>query len=273
MKSNQKLYSGRDNLKRLNDRPGDYQELPPSSRQAKAAVANDNTATNPLIVTANYEQPDPVGRRQAPAWFRDVVSLLIFIVVILIGAWLINHFVFQSFNVLGPSMEPTLEGEGGISDRLIVNRMPVTAASLSGKQYTPERGDIIVFKNPLHADANTGDEYIVKRVIGLPGERVTVNDCRLLVYNDQHPDGFDPYPTFTNLAENDAEINTCVEGDGTDVTVPTGQLFVVGDHRIGNYSMDSRNGGGRASLGTIPLEDVVGPVAVRIWPLNKITVF
>ena len=45
-------------------------------------------------------------------------------------------------------MEPTLEGEGGISDRLIVNRMPVTAASLSGKQYTPERGDIIVFKNP-----------------------------------------------------------------------------------------------------------------------------
>ena len=93
------------------------------------------------------------------------------------------------------------------------------------------------------------------------------------MYNSQHPEGFDPYDSFTNLAENDAEYNQCVNGDGTDVTVPDNEIFVVGDHREGNYSMDSRDGGGRASLGTIPLDDIVGPVAMRIWPLNKITVF
>jgi hypothetical protein len=75
------------------------------------------------------------------------------------------------------------------------------------------------------------------------------------------------------LAENDAEINTCVDGAGTNVTVPDGQIFVVGDHRVSNYSMDSRDGSGRASLGTIPLDDIVGPVAMRIWPIDQLKAF
>lgn len=222
-----------------------------------------------------YERPNPVVRRDTtPGWFRDVVSLVVFIAVIVIGAWLINTFIFQSFNVVGPSMEPTLEGEGS-SDRLIVNRLPVTAAKISGQQYTPSRGDIIVFKNPLHGSGTGQDEYIVKRVIGLPGERVTVDNCTLKVHNAEHSEGFDPYPDFKHLAKNDSEVNTCVDGDGTDVTVPTGQIFVTGDHRVSNYSMDSRTGENneRASLGTIPLEDIVGPVALRIWPFDKFTVF
>lgn len=229
---------------------------------------------NTPLVKSGYERPNPIGRSNTPSWFHDLISLAIFIIVILVGAWLINSFIFQSFNVVGPSMEPTLEGEGS-SDRLIVNRLPVTAANLTGKQYIPERGQIIVFKNPLHDGTLTHDEYIVKRVIGLPGERVTVNDCTLKVYNNEHPDGFDPYPTFKDLADNDSQVNTCVDGDGTDVTVPTGQIFVTGDHRVSNYSMDSRTGENneRASLGTIPVEDIVGPVALRIWPLNKWTLF
>lgn len=239
--------------------------------ETPAVVVDPKELTTPLT-RSDYEQPDPVGRRDAPSWLRDVVSILVFIAVVIIGAWLINNFVFQSFNVVGPSMEPTLEGEGS-SDRLIVNRLPVTAAHLTGKEYSPSRGDIIVFKNPLHGSSTDSDEYIVKRVVGLAGERITVNDCQLLVYNDEHPDGYDPYPTFNNLADNDKSINTCVDGDDTDVTVPTGHVFVVGDHRVGNYSMDSRDGDGRATLGTIPLEDIVGPVALRIWPVDKLTVF
>lgn len=240
--------------------------------------ANDSNRTakpdslNAPLVKSEYEKPNPVGHKDAPGWFKDVVSLLIFVAVVLVGAWLINHFIFQSFNVVGPSMEPTLEGEG-TSDRLIVNRLPVTAAALAGKQYVPQRGQIIVFKNPLHGTISSNDEYIVKRVIGLPGERVTVNNCKLLVYNDANPNGFDPYPTFTTLDATDSQVNTCVDGDGTDVTVPQGQIFVTGDHRIDNYSMDSRNGSGRASLGTIPLDDIVGPVSMRIWPFNKLKMF
>lgn len=283
MKSSKKIF--RKNTTAANERAGDFQELPTSnnSRQNPSigknarATSQANTVDpkklNTPLVASVYEQPNPVGKKEAPSWFRDVVSLLVFIAVILVGAWLINHFVFQSFNVVGPSMEPTLEGENGVSDRLIVNRLPLTAAALSGKQYVPNRGDIIVFRNPLHGSVSSSDEYIVKRVIGLPGERVVVSDCELTVYNSQHPEGFDPYDSFANLADNDAEYNQCVNGDGTDITVPDNEVFVVGDHREGNYSMDSRDGGGRASLGTIPLDDIVGPVAMRIWPLNKITVF
>jgi hypothetical protein len=50
-------------------------------------------------------------------------------------------------------------------------------------------------------------------------------------------------------------------------------IFVVGDHRVDSHSMDSRNGGGRASLGTVPLRDIVGPVSLRIWPLNQLKAF
>ncbi len=93
------------------------------------------------------------------------------------------------------------------------------------------------------------------------------------MYNKEYPDGFDPYPDFKNFAKNDKEINTCIDGAGTDVTVLNDAVFVVGDHRIDNYSMDSRNGGGRATLGTVPLKDIVGPVSLRIWPLNQLKTF
>lgn len=243
-------------------------------KKSAKADRDKSSSYNTPLVKSEVERPNPVGRNSLPNWFRDIVSIALFIVVIVIGAWLINTFVFQSFNVVGPSMEPTLEGEGS-SDRLIVNRIPVTAAKVAGKTYEPGRGEIIVFKNPNHDPILGGnDEYIVKRVIGLPGERVTVNKCELKVYNDDNPDGFNPYPSFDNLASNDKDINTCVDGDGTDVTVPKGQIFVVGDHRVGENSMDSRNAGGsRASLGTIPMDDIVGPVSIRIWPLNKFKFF
>lgn len=244
----------------------------------RGSTRNNASETNPLanldtrLAQSRYERPDPVGKRELPMWFRDLVNLLIFIVCVLVGVVLINHFVFQSFNVVGPSMEPTLEGEGS-SDRLIVNRLPVTAAALAGKQYMPARGDIIVFKNPQTDGTNETDDYIVKRVIAFAGERVTVDDCTLKVYNQTHPNGYNPYPTFKNLSPDDPKVNTCVDGDGTDVTVPTGRIFVVGDHRVGNYSMDSRDGDGRASLGTIPLDDIVGPVAARIFPLKDAKLF
>lgn len=249
-------------------------DMSKASKSIAKNKAKDAKSYNTPLVKSEVERPNPVGRNSLPSWFRDIVSIAGFIFVIVIGAWLINTFVFQSFNVVGPSMEPTLEGEGS-SDRLIVNRLPVTAAKASGKDYLPSRGEIIVFKNPNHDPVLGGnDEYIVKRVIGLPGERVTVNKCVLEVYNKANPDGFDPYPDFKNLADNDKDINTCVDGDGTDVTIPNGQIFVTGDHRVGENSMDSRNAGGnRASLGTIPLEDIVGPVSMRIWPLNKFKFF
>jgi signal peptidase I len=145
-------------------------------------------------------------------------------------------------------------------DRLIVDRLPVTWAHLQNKEFIPERGSVIVFKNP-NFSAGLEDEYIVKRVIGLPGERVILKDGVFTVYNDEFPQGFDPDEY------NHGEPGGPASGE-VDTVVPAGQVFVAGDHRVGNYSLDSRNG-----LGTIPLFDIVGQVSFRIFPFNKIRSF
>lgn len=179
-----------------------------------------------------------------------------FIVAVLVGTVLINTFVFRSFNVEGPSMEKTLY----TGDRLIVDRVPVTWAELQNKPYVPNRGQVIVFKNPQYTAGNP-DEYIVKRVIAFPGERVVLASGHYTVYNGEHPNGFNPDDA------NHGEPGSPTSGEG-DWTVPEGTLFVSGDHRQGNYSYDSRNG-----LGFIPYYDVVGPVAMRIFPFTGIRTF
>jgi signal peptidase I len=105
------------------------------------------------------------------------------------------------------------------------------------------------------------DEYIVKRVIAFPGERVLLKDGHYTVFNTEHPSGFNPDDA------NHGEPGSPTSGS-IDEVVPDGELFVSGDHRQGNYSLDSRNG-----LGTIPFYDVVGPVSLRIFPFDKLRWF
>lgn len=191
---------------------------------------------------------------------RDAMSFFGFILIVLVGTLLINTFVFRSFVVSGHSMDNTLHD----ADRLIVNRVPITIAQVQNKQYIPNRGEIIVFKNPQYVNGSV-DEYIVKRVIAFPGERVTVSDGVLTVYNTENPDGFHPDDQYR---KGTAGPKSPVSGDGADTIVPDGTIYVCGDNRIGNNSYDSRTG-----LGTIPTFDIVGPVAIRIWPFGSITGF
>lgn len=187
---------------------------------------------------------------------RDVLGLIVFVICVVIGTIFINTFIFRTFSVVGPSMESTMY----TGDRLVVNRLPVTAAQLQNKEYVPNRGQVIVFKNP-NFTIGSPDEYIVKRVIGFPGERVVVKDGKITVFNAGNPAGFNPDDA------NNGEPGQPTSGE-VDTTVPEGTLFVAGDHREGNFSLDSRSG-----LGTIPYYDLVGPVGVRIWPINKIRTF
>lgn len=188
----------------------------------------------------------------------DGLSLVIFVIGVAIGTVLLNTFVFQTFNVEGASMETTMY----TGDRLIVNRLPVTMSKLQNKNYTPKRGQIIVFKNPNYNASLGKDEYIVKRVIAFAGERVTVKNGTTTVYNKENPNGFNP----------DSTVNKNEPGQPTsgnvDAVVPKGTIFVMGDHRQGNYSCDSRN-----CMGSIPLYDIVGPVGLRIFPFTKIRGF
>lgn len=197
---------------------------------------------------ASYFQRHPL--------FKDILGLIVFAICVFAGTIFINSFIFRSFNVEGPSMEKTLY----TGDRLIVNRLPVTWAQLQNKSYIPERGQVIVFKNPLFT-GGSADEYIVKRVIAFPGERVVLKDGSYTVYNAEHPGGFNPDD------QNHGEPGSPTSGE-VDTTVTEGTLFVSGDHREGSFSYDSRNG-----LGLIPFYDVIGPVGIRIFPFTGIRTF
>lgn len=188
---------------------------------------------------------------------RDVLNLAMFVVFVALGTLFINSYVFRSFSVEGKSSWPTMD----TGDRLIISRLPVTFDMLQNKQYVPARGQFIVFKNPMWVGSGP-DEYVVKRVIAFAGERVVVKDGSVTVYNTEHPNGFDPDATDKN-----GHPRSPTSGD-VDQTVDKGTIFVMGDNRIGNNSLDSRDG-----LGLIPLSNVIGPVSLRIFPFNEIRTF
>lgn len=187
----------------------------------------------------------------------DILSVIGFIIAVAIGTVLINTFVFQSYTVIGGSMENTLhEGE-----RIIVNRLPITWSRLMNQDYIPERGQIIVFKNP-HFSPGVKEQYIIKRVIAFPGERVRVENGKLTVYNSERPDGFNP---DIEVASGEPKEFTSRDGEWV---VPDKEIFVAGDNREGNNSFDSRSG-----LGTVPLYEIVGPASLRLFPFDKIRAF
>lgn len=145
-------------------------------------------------------------------------------------------------------------------DRLIVSRIPSTWNRLKNQEYIPARGQVIVFKNPRFSLSLSEDEYLVKRVIGLPGERVVLSGGVIKVYNSEHPNGFEPDKDFTGpQSPSSGEI---------DIVVPDKNIFVAGDNRVGSHSYDSRNG-----LGTVPLHDIVGPAKLRLFPFHQIRTF
>ncbi|MBX4197202.1 signal peptidase I [Candidatus Saccharibacteria bacterium] len=186
--------------------------------------------------------------------FKSILSTIGLLVSAFSIAILLNTFVIQSYQVDGQSMEYTLQND----DRLIVNKIPRTISRLTGHQYVPKRGDVIIF-NQSGLPGFVGQKQLIKRVIGLPGERVVVADGRLSVYNSTHPQGFDPDNAGTYQTASPTTV-----GD-TDVTLQKDELFVCGDNRPN--SEDSRY------FGPIKTNQVVAKLTLRILPLNKVHKF
>ncbi|HVI60724.1 MAG TPA: signal peptidase I [Candidatus Saccharimonadales bacterium] len=187
---------------------------------------------------------------------REILSTIGILVAAMLVSLFIITFVFRSYAVDGPSMETTLQN----SDKLIIWKVPRTWADITRHDYIPQRGDIVVFNEPgLQSDGSKGDKQLIKRVIALPGEHVTVKDGSLTVYNNEHPSGFSPdksLPYGKNISETTGN---------TDITLGSDQLFVCGDNRL--ESLDSR------TFGPIKADQIVGKLVMRIFPISQAKAF
>lgn len=189
------------------------------------------------------------------SWKSIVSTLLLFILAPVI-ALSITAFAFQSYQVDGQSMETTLQNQ----DRLIVNKVPRTLARITHHPYVPKRGDIIVFnQGGLFGAAGGQDKQLIKRVIGLPGERVVVKDGQITVYNKTHPGGYNPDKSGLYT------ISSPITPSNVDVTLGTEDVFVCGDNRTN--SEDSRY------FGAVSLDRIVGKLLYRILPINNFEKF
>jgi len=176
------------------------------------------------------------------------------IALIAVGAvYVVRTFFVQPFLVSGSSMVPNFQdGNYVLVDEFTYRIRP------------PERGDVVVFHDPQ--DWAT---YFIKRVIGLPGEKIQIANNKITVFNQADPSGL-------ALGESYLPSGTVVSADTCDggqfattgvctYTLSSSTYLTLGDNRSESY--DSR------SWGPLPAKNVVGLVRVRLWPINEVTAF
>lgn len=168
----------------------------------------------------------------------ELVKIVAIALVIIVP---VRTFVLQPFYVQGASMEPNFKN----NEYLIIDE-------LSYRLHAPKRGDVVV----LHSTVL--NEFLIKRIIGLPGERVVVNDGHIVIYNSEHPTGVE--------LDEKGYLNPSVTTFGNlDVTLSSDQYYVLGDNRPA--SLDSR------SFGPVHRKDIVGRTALRAWPIARFSSF
>lgn len=155
-------------------------------------------------------------------WIRDIGTAMLIVLII-------TTFIKPTI-VHGTSMNPTLQN----GDYLLVSKQAYTFNE-------PERGEIVIF--PVGEDK----KLYIKRVIGLPGDVITINNGMV----------------YVNGIADDQEytLDGYTSGDIDSMVVPEGELFVLGDNRLN--SIDSRK------IGTQKIDDVKGVAFIRLWPLSK----
>lgn len=200
------------------------------------------------LITSDQVQ----GSDDKNSGWRELFSTVGILITALLVALFIIAFVFRSYQVDGPSMENTLQN----TDKLIIWKVPRTWARVTGHDYIPKRGDIIVFEESGLSEYGQEDtKQLIKRVIGIPGDRVVVSDGHFTVYNKANPGGYDPDKTlgYGN--------NFPVTSGNVDVTLGKHQVFASGDNRPD--SLDSR------AFGPINADQIVGKLVLRVFPVSQ----
>lgn len=182
-----------------------------------------------------------------------VISLAIIIPV--------RTFIFQPFFVQGASMEPNFHD----GEYLIINELGYKKTVIGNEDkelFTVkpfkglERKEVVVFRSPQNPK-----EYFIKRVIGLPGERVEIKDGDVVVYSEENPEGgvLDESEYLTKMLHKTECFQQC------SFEIGEGQYLVLGDNR--KYSSDSR------TWGLLPSDFIIGRVLLRAWPFSEAEIF
>ena len=171
-------------------------------------------------------------------FIKDLIPYIIIIIVVV----LIRSFIITPVEVDGASMENTLHD----GELLLLSKISYKVSDI-------KRFDIVVI--------NKGNDKVVKRIIGLPGDKVEYIDNKLYINDEEVKDTYAKNATEDFGIKDICMVKESVE-DCTYDTVPEGTYLVLGDNRL--VSADSR------ANGFIKEEDIVGKAVFRIWPLNKI---
>ncbi|AZP05367.1 signal peptidase I [Jeotgalibaca ciconiae] len=187
------------------------------------------------------------NNKASNSFFKELLNILFSVVVAYLLFLLIRAYLFFPFQVVGPSMYPTLQD----GDRLILNRLGQL-----------DRFDVVVFPAPDAESSENNEEY-VKRIIGVPGDEISYQDDELYI------DGEVVEEKYLETLKEDQENSlltpdfTLLDVPGSEsLVVPEGMYLVLGDNR--EVSKDSR------MFGLVPEEVIEGTTSLRIWPLNRI---
>lgn len=203
----------------------------------------DEDETQDSVVEVKDEEEAEISSDSNKAFLKSLKEWVVPILLAIIVALLFRGLVGGATTVQGQSMEPTLLD----GDVLYVSKLPTYTSSY-------ERMDIIILDPPLarlSAQAVTNEEHFVKRIIGLPGEKVEIKDGLIYIDGLWLREYYLKEPLIDSYLQSSWQLGA-------------NEYFVLGDNRGHGMSNDSR------LFGPIRSSDILGVVRFRIWPLNRI---
>lgn len=205
---------------------------------------NDAPQPRPVVYATEPRHASPEPEKESA--LSIIKSLVIDIIIAFALAAVLLYFIRPTI-VKQSSMEDTLHN----NDYMIMSRQAY-------RSHGPERGDIIIFQSELPNDDSEGDKLLIKRVIGLPGDELSIRDNQLYINGEYYEEDYlkDGYTPAID-----------VPAEGETFVVPEDSYFCMGDNRAG--SIDSRD----SRVGVVASELIKGKVVLRLFPFNKIQRF